>query len=199
MKKQIIATLLIASIAISGIFAAYSSPDVILTTTKEAVDYNFKLVDYTADSSYASGDLTKTVTLSTTANTTAAFALATTANGNLASDIEFEVSVATGEFLDEDVTGTAGQSGWFPVLVNDALSATTKNATLFTQNEVVTYAPVSVGDYDSSNTAKFTTPFVRGKHVANTEVARFKLSYKADDNLIAGNYKSTTTITIATN
>lgn len=199
MKKQIIATLLIASIAISGIFAAYSSPDVILTTTKDAVDYNFKLVDYTAASTYTSGDLTKNVELSSTASTTAAFALATTADGNLASDIEFEVSVETGEFLDEAVTGTDGQSGWFPVLVNDSSSATAKNDTLFTQDEVVTYESVSDGDYKSSSKAKFTTPFVRGKHVANTEVARFQLSYKADDNLIAGDYKSTTTITIATN
>lgn len=110
----------------------------------------------------------------------------------------FKVTLSTDQFIgteDDEI-----KSGWFPTITEESTNATSKNAGVTNgKSEVVTYVTADSinGDFDSLSTAKFATSFVAGKHLANTEVARFKLNYHADDELVAGSYISTTTITIA--
>jgi hypothetical protein len=194
MKKQILATLLIATISIASIFA-YTAPSVILTADKAPVDYSFKiqmLDDNNANASDFTGDATTNVVLDATGGTTNAFTVATTANGNLHDAITFSVEVATGEFL--DTTDSTIGTNWYPVIEEMAASATEANP----RDEVVSYEDGTAGAFTSSTTGTFSTTFTRGKHLINTEVARFKLQYKADDELVAGSYKSTTTVDITT-
>jgi hypothetical protein len=194
MKKQILATLLIATISIASIFA-YTAPSVILTADKAPVDYSFKiqmLDDNNANASDFTGDATTNVVLDATGGTTNAFTVATTANGNLHDAITFSVEVATGEFL--DTTDSTIGTNWYPVIEEMAASATDANP----REEVVSYEDGTDGAFTSPTTGTFSTTFTRGKHLINTEVARFKLQYKADDELVAGSYKSTTTVDITT-
>lgn len=194
MKKQILATLLIATISIASIFA-YDAPSVILTAEKAPVDYSFKIRMLDASDANASdftGDATTNVVLDATGGTTNAFAVATTDNGNLHDAITFSVKVATGEFL--DTTDSSIGTNWYPVIEELAASATDANP----REEVVSYEDGTDGEFKNSTTGTFSTTFTRGKHLINTEVARFKLQYKADDELVAGSYRSTTTVDITT-
>lgn len=197
MKKQIITTILIASISIFGIFASsYTSPDVILTTTKDEVTYQFKIQEISEGSfiDYAD-DVSTSVELSSTQGSTNSFTIATTADGNMPYDIIFNISVETGAFLNAEDTSIS--SGWFPVISEESLDATIKNKNF--KNETVSYESISEGSFTSSSSGIFSTMFTRGKHAENTEVARFKLDFVTDDNIVAGLYKSVTTVTIAAN
>jgi hypothetical protein len=194
--KKILTTLLIASITITGLFA-YSSPSVILTTEAPEVDYNFKLqklnAAMTAYEDFEPGQA-EIISLTSELGTTNAFTISTVADGNMASDITFTALVTTGEFIDD--SDDAIESGWYPVIEDFSASATTEN--LIRGNEIVNYSAGTSGDFTAASTGTYTTTFTRGIHEFGTEIARFKLQYKADDKIIAGTYNSITTIAITT-
>lgn len=196
MKKQIITALLITSIAISGIFATdYSAPNVILTASKAQQDYSFKVQEISNNTFIDSTtDLTKVVTLNPTPTNTNSFTVATTADGNMPNDITFKIDIATGEFLGSDDSSIT--SGWFPMIIEQAEEANDKNIES-KNSETLYYSEGYSDDFSQSNTGTFRTTFSRGKHLLDTEVARFQLQYRADDNLVAGSYTSTTSISIS--
>jgi hypothetical protein len=109
-------------------------------------------------------------------------------------EISFSAVVTTGEFEDQGSDGL--DSGWYPAIVGMSESATVEN--LIRGNETVEYDSGHVGSFRSYSSGTFITTFTRGKHLFGTEIARFKLQYKADDDLAAGSYISTTTIDITT-
>jgi hypothetical protein len=196
MNKKILTTLIIAAVSLAGVFA-YDAPNVILTADKAEVDYSFKVqklnsteTDYT--------DLTSTdvenVVLDSTGGTTNSFTIATTADGNMHDDITFYTVVTTGEFLDDE--DDTIRSGWYPVIENR--SSSVNNSVTDERPETITYTQGSEGDFTSASSGTFVSEFTRGKHLIGTEIARFKLKYKADDQLVAGSYISTTTIDITT-
>jgi hypothetical protein len=196
MNKKILSILMVASIALTGLFA-YEAPSVILTAEKAEVDYTFKVQKLNAalnDYEDFTDGQAESVTLSSEVGTTNAFTIATKANGNMHDDITFTAKVTTGEFIDQSDDKIA--SGWYPVIVEMAESGTDEN---FTRgNETITYSSTSLGDFNTPSIGEFETTFTRGRHLFGTEIARFKLQYKTDDELVAGSYKSTTTVDIIT-
>ncbi|MCY1153346.1 MAG: hypothetical protein OWP43_13100 [Sphaerochaetaceae bacterium] len=196
MNKKILSTLAIVSLAITSLFA-YSSPSVILSATAEETDYSFKLQklnDAMDDYEDFDDNYTENIILDSEGGITNAFTIATTANGNMAKDITFEAEVTTGPFLDSE--DASYDTSWYPVIVELSDSATTEN--FIRGDEEVSYKSSAAGNYTSASTGTFSTKFTRGIHPYGTEIARFKLQYKADENLIAGTYTSTTTINIST-
>jgi hypothetical protein len=197
MNKKIIAILLIASLAIAEIFASYNSPTVILEAAQDQIDYTFRVQKLNAAmNGYANLGVghVEQVTLSETAAKTNAFTISTIKNGNMPIDIRFRAVVATGEFINKEDASVI--SGWYPVIEDFSASATIEN--YIRGNETVIFIAGNNGDFRAASTGTYETIFTRGRHLYGTEIARFKLQYKADDNLAAGTYRSTTTITIST-
>jgi hypothetical protein len=197
MNKKILTMLLIAAIAISNLFA-YTSPSVVLLAGKPEVDYNFKVQKLNAAlNDYEDFEIgqVESIVIESTVGTTNAFAISTIADGNMHDEINFSALVTTGEFIGQSTA--AIQSGWFPVIEDMSASATTEN--LIRGNEIVNFTEVNNGDFIAASTGIYATTFTGGRHQIGTEIARFKLQYKADDDLVAGTYKSTTTITISVN
>lgn len=201
MKKKILSAFLITSIAVTGLFASYSSPSIILDGEIAAQDYNFKLQRIINSVSYEdyTDDYEETITLNSTGGTTKPFAIATTDYGNMGSPITFKTTVTTGEFVTEGDEPI--HSGWWPTIIEKTSDSTTENDNTAFDDfaETVNYLADSFnGNYSETSIGKFSTTFEAGIHSTGTEIARFSLSYKGDDNLIAGTYKSTTTIEITT-
>lgn len=199
MNKKFLLTLTIASIAIAGLFADYTSPSIILNADAPSTDYEFKLQKLNAnldDYEDLDSDYVEDVILTSEGGVTNAFAVATTANGNMPNEIAFEATVTTGEF--KDLENSDFDTGLFPKVISLEDSATTEN--LKRGDEEVTYKSNKVGNFLSESSGTFTTTFSRGIHLFGTEIARFKLEYKDATNsgVAAGSYQSTTTITIAT-
>lgn len=196
--KKLLTTLLIASVAITGLFA-YTSPSVILDATAEKTDYTFKLQKLNSEmTSWTDfdGDYTENVILSSTEKSTNAYTVSTTANGNMPSDITFTTTVTTGNFKDKGNNADYDTS-WYPTIEALTDSATASN-TKYSIGEEVSYDSKVDGAFNSASKGEFSTTFIRGIHNLGTEIARFKLHYKAE-NIAAGTYLSTTTVTIATN
>lgn len=133
---------------------------------------------------------------------TNAFTIATKNTGNMHNQITFTTTVTTGQFI--STHSESIDSGWYPIIRELSQSATAENHGWGVADETVTYAPGSNGSIDSNNyntpsIGTFTTIFSPGKHEFGIEIARFNLKYKTDDNLIAGTYKSNTTIDIQAN
>ncbi|MGD1823046.1 MAG: hypothetical protein ACPKM0_09850 [Pleomorphochaeta sp.] len=198
--KKLLSTLLVATIAITGLFA-YSSPSIILDATAEQTDYTFKLQrlndSMTSIAGNYTSDYTEDITLTSEEQTTNAFTVATTAIGNMPSDIGFTTTITTGAFLDANGDSDYNTS-WYPTIVELSDSATTTNES-DSKGEVVSFKSSASGKFIAQSVGVFSTTFERGVHLLGAEIARFKLSYKADDELAAGTYTSTTTIAIATN
>ncbi len=198
MNKKILSALLVASLTITGLFAYTAPSNVVLTAKMTSVDYQFKLQQLndslTSWTDYNDVDYSEDVTLDATGGETNVFTVATKADGNMKSTIEFSTEITTGEFLSTDSTAEVQSTGWFPVI--EDYSGTVEN----TRNEEVVYdSSNSVnGNYSSSSTGYFKTSFNPGKHDLGTEIARFSLKYKGDDEIVAGSYSSTTIIEITT-
>jgi hypothetical protein len=181
----------------SGLFAEYTAPSVILTAEKEEIDYQFKVRQLNADlddfTDFNPGDVEKVI-LNAEGGTTNAYAIATIENGNKTNDITFITLITTGEFLEKD-DSTIG-SGWYPTIEDMSYSF---NITATEERPVlINYTEGIAGNFTAASTGTYDAYFRRGRHLAGTEIARFKLKYKADDKLIAGSYISTTTVEIST-
>ena len=196
MNKKNIALLLVAAISITGVFA-YESPSVILTANKSEVDYSFKVQKLdkseTVFKDLSAGD-SEDVTLDATGGETLSYAVATIDNGNMHDDITFTTVIRTGEFIDAEDESIG--SGWYPVI--EDRSASVNDSVSEEHPETIKFSSVNVGDYNDSSSGVYVSTFVRGRHLSGAELARFKLRYKADDELVAGSYKSTTTVDITT-
>lgn len=197
MNKKTLSLFLIASITITGLFAAYTAPSVILTANKAEIDYQFKVRQLNADlddfTDFNPGDVEKVI-LNAEGGTTNAYAIATIENGNKTNDITFITLITTGEFLEKD--DPAVGSGWYPTIEDMSYSF---NITATEERPVlINYTEGIAGNYKAASTGTYDAYFRRGRHLAGTEIARFKLKYKADDKLIAGSYISTTTVEIST-
>ena len=197
MNKRILSALLVASLTITGIFAYTAPSNVVLTAKMSSVDYQFKLQqlnDSLSSWTDYNDTYTEDVTLDSTGGETNVFTVATKADGNMKSTIEFSTKITTGEFLSTDSTSEVQSTGWFPVL--EDYSDTVGN----TRNEEVVYdSENSVdGAYSASSIGYYTTSFSPGKHDLGTEIARFSLKYKGDDEIVAGSYSSTSIIEITT-
>jgi hypothetical protein len=197
MKKKILASLLIASLAITGLFA-YSSPKAILDATKADTEYTFAI-------QYANGTLgdeataTESLVLSTAEVTTGSdFTVATATVGNLGSDITVTAIITTGEFLGDSSVGSNStpNTGLFPKIVENVAG----NSLALISTETFSYGVVSgsTSSYTAANNGSFTRTLLAGRHELNTEIARFKLNYKGNDVITAGDYTSTSTVEITT-
>ncbi|MGD6730116.1 MAG: hypothetical protein ACPKMZ_03495 [Pleomorphochaeta sp.] len=196
MNKKILSTLAIAALTITSLFA-YSSPSVMLSATAEETDYSFKLQklnDSMTDFEDFDSDYTENIILDAEGGITNAFTVATTKNGNMAKDITFEAEITTGPFLDSE--DASYDTSWYPVIVELSESATVEN--FKRGDEEVSFKSSATGNFTAESKGTFSTKFTRGIHKFGTEIARFKLQYKADENLIAGTYTSTTKINIST-
>lgn len=188
MNKKILAIVLTASIAVTGLFA-YSGKSVVLEANQDSKSYSF-IIQYNGAGNGNSETLYSLDLL--TGGTTEAFTLETKDNGNMETDIKFTTEIVTGEFvnqLDEEI-GT----GWYPRIIDDK-----DNITAVDHPTTVTSTSTSANsnaDLNASTSATYTTTFVKGKHDIGTEIARFKLQYQGDDEVIAGKYRSTSVITI---
>ena len=199
MNKKLLTIFLISSIAISSMFAV-ATPSVILLTDVDETSYNFKLQKISSDlSSYTdlTADYEENVTLDSTERSTDPFAVATANAGNLHDATTFTATVTTGEFKDDSDVNDIISSGFYPMI--DELSDDASTANDYFDSELVTYSPSNAGNFTSSSVGTFSSTFTRGIHEEGVEIGRFKLKYKANDNLVAGSYSSTTTIEISTN
>jgi hypothetical protein len=196
MNKKVLTILLITISAITGLFA-YESPNVVLTADKAEVDYSFKVQQLNSSETnfkdLSEGDV-ENVILDAEGGTTNSYTIATIANGNMHDDITFKTAIKTGEFLDADDDSIG--SGWYPVIEDRSTSY--NNSATDERPETMEYFEGNAGEFSTASTATYTSTFTRGRHLFGTEIARFKLQYKADDELVAGSYLSTTTVTITT-
>jgi hypothetical protein len=196
MTKKILSVLLVMGISITGLFAYEAPSTVILNATMTKTDYQFKLQQFndnlTSFTDYTDS-YTQEVVLDTTGGETNQFGIATNADGNMGVSISFKTTVTTGEFLAVEADAEVQSTGWFPVIVD--YSSSVNNA----RNEEVVFDTTNSvdGAYKASSIAYYTTEFKPGKHVEGTEIARFSLKYKGDDEIVAGSYTSTTIVEIA--
>ena len=197
MNKKILTILLMVSIGLTGLFAN-SVPTVILSTEVDEVDFNFKLQklnDSMTDYTDLNDDYVEVVTLDSTERETNAFTVSTANIGNLHDDTTYFVNITTGEFIDETDSSDVLHSGWYPTIIELSESATISNQEL--DSEVLNYVSGTDGNFTTVSTATFSNAFTRGVHQEGVEIARFKLSYKGDDLIVAGTYTSTTQIEIS--
>jgi hypothetical protein len=195
MNKKILATLLIAAISVTGLFAASytatSGNSAILEAKKNDQPYTF-IVQYNNTGTGDSATLSSLILETTAATTPEAFTVETGADGNVGKSITFTTTLTTGEFV-EAVSGSdaTDNTGLYPVIVDDSANVTT-----MPNPETVTYTAGTAGAFSAASTGSYAVTFNPGKHKAGSEIARFKLQYKGDDVIIAGAYRSTSTINI---
>lgn len=193
MNKKILATLLIASIAITGLFATNNA---ILNANKPDSNYTF-IIQYnnagTTESAEVNG-LTLNKTEQTTGN---AFSIVTSAKGNVHKGLTFTTTVVTGPFIGLATNANGSETtNAFPAIKYTADDVTVS----LSGTEAFSYAPITtVGTaFEVLSTGTFTRTFRPGVHPIYTPIAHFKLSFKGNDSVVAGNYTSTTTVEIAT-
>lgn len=193
MKKTILATLLIASMAVTSIFA-YSGQSAILNAKKNNIPYTF-IIQYNNSGTSNSASLDSLILSDTATTTPEAFTIETSADGNVGSQLQFTTEVTTGEFVEATIGSDAtDNTGKYPTIIDDSA-----NITVMPNPETVTYTAGTDGAYTAASTGSYAVTFNPGKHKSGSEIARFKLSYKGDENIIAGEYRSTSTISITTN
>lgn len=195
MNKKILTSLLIASIAITGLFA-YTGKSAILNANKADSDYTF-VIKYNdaGDNNTSTLDLsTEGIALDLTEHTTEhSFTVATLAKGNLKDELNITTRITTGPF-----TGLSSNPGGsvvtnsFPFIVDDLQAITGPETYSYAQTAQIgaKYSEPSQGVYSRN--------FRPGVHAANTVIAQFKLSLQGNDTIVAGDYTSTTTIDITT-
>ncbi|MBK5200667.1 MAG: hypothetical protein JJE21_03940 [Spirochaetaceae bacterium] len=191
MKKKILASLLIASIAITGLFA-YQSSNVVLNTTILPNEYTFELQKAGAS---LGNSYTEVVPLNSTGGTTDNFSVVTIADGNINSRITFKTAITTGQFISTDSSAEIQNTGWYPVIKDYSGSVNNQ------RQEVVSFNATDYladGAFKEPSLGSYSVEFKPGKHFAGTEIARFALQYKGDDEIVAGSYQSTTIIEITT-
>jgi hypothetical protein len=191
MNKKILATLLIAAISVTGLFAGKSA---ILNANKPDSSYTF-VIQYnnvgTGDTATAAG-----LTLDSTERITPnAFSIETGSKGNVSGTSTFTTTVTTAAFTGVSATATETTTA-FPFIV---YTETEDKPTLVGQ-ETFSYTPgtLSGTKFESASTGTYVRSFNPGVHFAGTVIAQFKLSIKGNDDVVAGDYTSTSTIEIAT-
>jgi hypothetical protein len=209
MNKKILATLLIASIALTGLFAApVSQPgkSAILNANKTNLPYTF-VMNY--------GDIAATGGVSTVAlagegisldseddgsylpkTTASAFTVSTETKSNVGSRLSIKTTISTGPFIGPgSVTAdnSTGTTTSFPFIVDTAASNTLVK---ILATESYAYAPIASTEHSQVSAGTYTRSFKPGVHVAGTIVAQFKLSLIGNDDIGAGAYTSTSTIGI---
>jgi hypothetical protein len=183
MKKKLLASLLVASIALTGLFA-YTAPSVILEAVQAELPFVF-ILQYN-DTGNTSSQTVSNLVLDSTGGTTGIFTLETNEKANSGNRYKFTTNITTGEFLGEDTAGI----GWYPVIIEKSI-----DIPLLSQ-ETVSFDFLTEGTFNTISVGSFEKNFKPGKHVAGTEIARFQLQYQGDDEIIAGSYRSTTTLEI---
>jgi hypothetical protein len=195
MNKKILSTLLIASMAITGLFA-YSTPTAIINADMNETSYEFS-IKYGA-SAYGDDatatDYNMTLSPTTSAITNSDFTVLSNNIGNLEESISFTATVRTGEFKSNSEFADAHTS-LYPIIIGNPTHGGT--ASLPT-GDSLSYASDDDGVYTATNSGVFTRIITPGRHEIGTELARFKLGYKGNDLITAGSYVSTSTIDIAT-
>lgn len=191
MNKKIISILLITSLAFTGLFAAKSA---ILNANKSNTEYSF-IIQYNnagdGDSATALG-----LTLDSSEQTTpSAFSVETSAKGNVSSISTFTTTVTTAAFLGTSETATETTTS-FPFIVYTEAD----DKPNLSGNESFSYTATALtgNKYEVASVGTFVRTFRPGVHFAGTIISQFKLSFQGNDEIIAGDYTSTTTIEIST-
>jgi hypothetical protein len=200
MKKTILATLLITTIAINGIFALTSytgttPQSAILDVTQTPVPYTF-ILQY--ENAGTSG--TQTVAgekLDATGGTTGIFNVETSITANMGKAIQFTTELTTGEFVGNPDTSVV--TGWYPTIIEkpSTVLRVAGNAPGITYTpETVSYTATTNGAYRAASVGTYTVTLQPGTHTVGSHIASFTLDYKGDENVVAGAYRSTSTISI---
>ncbi len=184
MKKKLLTSLIVASITITGIFATYTSPSVILDAVQTELPFVF-IMQYNNVGDNSSQTVSNLL-LDSTGGTTGVFTIETKEKANSGRRYIFTTKVTTGEFLDQDSNGI----GWYPLIIEKS-----DDIPLLAQ-ESASFEFLIEGSFNTVSEGSFVKNFKPGKHDPGSEIARFELQYKGDYTIRAGSYRSTTTLEI---
>jgi hypothetical protein len=200
MNKKILTTLLIASIAITGLFAGTygNGNSAILEASQTDIDYTF-VMEYNESGSFADTQTVSGLKLDATGGTTDVFDVQTSNDGNLPTSTTFTTTISTGEFVGR--ADASIKTGWYPTITTSdsvVLRATGSIEGFDYTAETVAYTATTSGDFSAPSVGKYVVTFLPGTHNVGSEISSFVLNYKGDVNVAAGQYTSTSVITITT-
>jgi hypothetical protein len=199
MNKKILSTLLIASIAISGLFAnPYSVPEpnktAILNASATQANYAFTIQYGTEIASNTSATATEAILLDTfdVQTTLESFSIRTASVANESTAISITAVVTTGAFTN----ATTGASSSFPFIRNTSTDRIIKARPVTESHSYSAEVVAAPGKYLAPSVGTYTRTLAPGSHEAGTVIASFKLRLRGNDTIGAGIYVSTTTVNV---
>jgi hypothetical protein len=207
MKKTILTILIIASMAITGLFAAnYTEGSNAIPGQNAIIEATMTTTPYTFRTQYGEGTLgtsataTENISLDSDASgaysvktTASPFSIATIAKGNETSAITVTAIIETGAFIRNSDSQVSTS---FPYIANTSAGSTITKL-LATESYSYLGTELTTTKYIASSTGTYTRTLRAGAHLAGTLIGQFKLEVKGNDTVAAGNYTSTSIITIS--